>query len=162
MGTRHLQVAIAKSGEKRLSQYGQWDGYPDGQGVEILRWLREADLEKYNQELEKLSELDEAAIEELKRQIKAKLKENPNYSYTNDWPWLSRDCGSAIHKMIEEGKVTTGVQFDTGEWCEGFYTINLKERTFVGHYHGTDVAYSLDDLPTDEEFLEDFNRDNDE
>jgi hypothetical protein len=32
MGTRHRQTVITKEGEQRISQYGQWDGYPSCQG----------------------------------------------------------------------------------------------------------------------------------
>jgi len=32
MGTRHL-ICAKINNEYKLSQYGQWDGYPSGQGV---------------------------------------------------------------------------------------------------------------------------------
>jgi len=32
MGTRHLSMAYNKGGEVKVAQYGQWDGYPEGQG----------------------------------------------------------------------------------------------------------------------------------
>lgn len=31
MGTRHQQRVINKEGVVKVSQYGQWDGYPEGQ-----------------------------------------------------------------------------------------------------------------------------------
>lgn len=34
MGTRHL-IKVKYKGEIKVSQYGQWDGYPDGQGLDI-------------------------------------------------------------------------------------------------------------------------------
>lgn len=43
MGTRHLTMIYA-NGAYRVSQYGQWDGYPDGQGLTILTSLRGLDL----------------------------------------------------------------------------------------------------------------------
>ena len=39
MGTRHLIAAVV-DGEYKLAQYGQWDGYPEGQGMVVLDFLR--------------------------------------------------------------------------------------------------------------------------
>ena len=35
MGTRHL-IAVMADGKYQVAQYGQWDGYPSGQGVSVL------------------------------------------------------------------------------------------------------------------------------
>ena len=35
MGTRHL-VAVIHKDEYKVAQYGQWDGYPSGQGDTVL------------------------------------------------------------------------------------------------------------------------------
>ena len=40
MGTRHL-TCVVKDGDYKVAQYGQWDGYPSGQGIDILTFLRE-------------------------------------------------------------------------------------------------------------------------
>ena len=39
MGTRFL-TAVFADGQYRVAQYGQWDGYPEGAGVNILHFLR--------------------------------------------------------------------------------------------------------------------------
>lgn len=39
MGTRHL-ICVFYQGRFVVAQYGQWDGYPEGQGVKILKFLR--------------------------------------------------------------------------------------------------------------------------
>ena len=36
MGTRHL-IGVIKDGAYRVAQYGQWDGYPEGVGAELLK-----------------------------------------------------------------------------------------------------------------------------
>lgn len=41
MGTRHLTLVKNKEGEIKVAQYGQWDGYPSGQGAHILNFCRE-------------------------------------------------------------------------------------------------------------------------
>ena len=38
MGTRNLTVVV-KDGQIRVAQYGQWDGYPEGQGMTIVEFL---------------------------------------------------------------------------------------------------------------------------
>jgi hypothetical protein len=39
MGTRNLTVAIYNN-QVKIAQYGQWDGYPSGQGNTILEFLK--------------------------------------------------------------------------------------------------------------------------
>lgn len=39
MGTRHL-MCIYHAGRIKIAQYGHWDGYPGGAGVQILRFLK--------------------------------------------------------------------------------------------------------------------------
>lgn len=148
MGTRHQQAVIAKDGEIKVKQYGQWDGYPDGQGVDILSYLKNGDLETYQKNLSKI------------RMIKSDDIEIVNN--TPDWKekyyFLSRDCGSDIHQLIEDGKVPF-VQFldeDGERWCEGFYTIDFKSNTFTSEFGGITVTYNLGDLPSEEEYLNAF------
>jgi hypothetical protein len=47
MGTRHLTMVVSNN-ETKVAQYGQWDGYPEGQGVTILTFLRSKDSSEYN------------------------------------------------------------------------------------------------------------------
>ena len=44
MGTRNLTVVYV-DGEYRVAQYGQWDGYPSGQGMTCLKFLTEEFVE---------------------------------------------------------------------------------------------------------------------
>ena len=39
MGTRSLIKVISPSGEGKIIQYGQWDGYPEGVGAGLLGLL---------------------------------------------------------------------------------------------------------------------------
>lgn len=145
MGTRHLQTVITKEGEKKINQYGQWDGYPSGQGIGILEYLRNANLEKYTQELRKIPEATEDH-----------LKNVPDYNWKKEYPYLSRDCGSNIHKMIEDGLVLFVNKIDDDEanqWCEGFYTIDFKENKFTSSFYDVTHSFDLNNLPTNEEYL---------
>ncbi|KAF2194392.1 hypothetical protein K469DRAFT_773578, partial [Zopfia rhizophila CBS 207.26] len=37
-GTRHL-ICVFHKGRFVVAQYGQWDGYPEGQGVTLMKFL---------------------------------------------------------------------------------------------------------------------------
>jgi len=148
MGTRHIQRVITKAGQVKVAQYGQWDGYPDGQGVDILEYLHNGNLDKYQENLEKIPVVTEAQIVDVNK-----------VNWQKEYPYLSRDCGSNIHQMIENGEVKF-VQLTTDkeatQWCEGFYEINFQEGFFEAEYYGTLKRYQLDNLPTKEQFLKDF------
>jgi hypothetical protein len=149
MGTKHRQAVLSKDGELKVNQYGQWDGYPDGQGADILEYLKTGDLEKYQANLENIpqatsEQLD--AIDELK-------------DWKEQYPYLSRDCGSKIHKMIENGHVKFVDHIDEKEaqvWCEGFYTIDFNKGVFISEYNGKTITYKLDSLPSKEEYINQF------
>ena len=145
MGTRHSQCVITKEGDIKVRQYGQWDGYPSGQGVEILKYLRNGDLDKYQEELAKITEVTEKQIE--------KVNESDNWS--QEYPFLSRDCGSDIHQMIEDGEVPFVQLLDNYRetWCEGFYIIDFQNNTFTSSYGDHERTFPLDDLPTKNEYL---------
>ena len=53
MGTRNLTMVV-KDGKYKVAQYGQWDGYPRGQGVTVLNFLKNADLNKFRQQVDKV------------------------------------------------------------------------------------------------------------
>ena len=146
MGTRHRQAVISKRGALKIQQYGQWDGYPSGQGIDILKFLRTADLKKYQKNLTPIKQPTKAQIAEVET----------DENWPTNYPYLSRDCGSRIHQMIEEGTVPYVVHTDEDEcakWCEGFYTIDFQKGVFISEYYDVKSEYPLDKLPTDEEYL---------
>ena len=146
MGTRHYQKVISKSGESKVQQYGQWDGYPDGQGVDILKYLREGDLDKYQENLDKIPLVTEEQVDEV----------NNTEGWSRVYPYLSRDCGSDIHQMIEDDEVKFVQHIDEEEaekWCEGFYTIDFQKGEFITEWYDKKSVYKLDELPTEEEYL---------
>ena len=50
MGTRHLICAVSDN-KYRIAQYGQWDGYPGGQGLAVLTFLKSPMIERLKQNL---------------------------------------------------------------------------------------------------------------
>ena len=67
MGTRHRQSVITKDGDLKIQQYGQWDGYPEGQGKDILNYLKNGDLEKYQENLNKIPLINDEQIKEISK-----------------------------------------------------------------------------------------------
>lgn len=146
MGTRHLQTVITKEGETKIQQYGQWDGYPGGQGVGILQYLRTGNLDKYQENLKNINQATKDQIDEVNR----------DKNWTRNFPYLSRDCGCDIHKMIEEGKVKFVMHTSEEEakkWCEGFYTIDFSKNEFTSEFYDKKQTFKLDSLPSEEEYL---------
>ena len=149
MGTRHYQTVINKAGETKVAQYGQFDGYPSGQGIDVLTFLRGSDLDEYEKQVNKLYPITK---EEL-----SLIDDNPKWELL--YPHLNRECGGKIHGLILQGKVKSvhlTSQQDANRWCEGFYTIDFSKGVFITEYYKTKVEYPLASLPTDEEYLKNF------
>ncbi len=114
-------------GEYKVAQYGQWDGYPSGQGAIVLRFCRE--LLKNNRALfeEKLRAarwIDDKEIEELGEIWKTRF------------PQLSRDVGAEILNMVltePNGIALPNSIAFAGKslFCEFAYVIDLDKNTLV-------------------------------
>lgn len=132
MGTRHL-IAVQIDGEYKIAQYGQWDGYPSGQGTSVLAFISKvmadtAALEAFKSKLRALSwaDLDKAQIELDK--VGASL-------FWANYPWLSRDCGSDVLGMVLESGAPMALKNSTdfamdSLYCEWAYVIDFDSNTF--------------------------------
>jgi hypothetical protein len=195
MGTRHL-IAVQIDGEYPIAQYGQWDGYPDGQGLTVLHFLRDelrrGDLiAKAKAAPEMTQEMRSAKLRELGHDGSDWVKDEVAEAYYKLYPQLSRDVGGKILAMIQNGDMGAPLRREiafAGEslMCEWAWVIDLDKNTFEAfkgfnkqpldpserfasipyderaksydkkeqYYQVRHVAtWSLDALPTDEEFL---------
>lgn len=128
VGTRHLTVVVS-GGTHRVAQYGQWDGYPGGQGMTVLNFCR-AYLgttklrAAYARKLAKwVSFLDD---QELERRY-AQRGGSPNAPIH---PELSRDTGALILVQARTTRVPLGLQdnIDFAKdslYCEWAYVVDL-------------------------------------
>lgn len=173
MGTRNLTI-VKEDGKYKLAQYGQWDGYPSGQGIRILNFLKNMDRDLF---IKNLNELKVISSEE-KEKLYNKHKENLYKLY----PELTRDTVGEILQLIQDGAITYFdddlafiedslfcewvyvIDFDTNtfEVFKGFNKIPLKEkdRFFVfqelsKEYYPCKLfkKYSLNKLPSEKQFL---------
>ena len=179
MGTRHL-IAIQSNNEYKLAQYGQWDGYPSGVGVELLERLKKYDhkvlKENVNklryitkEEVEQLAELDPSEYEDL-------LKNNPQFSRdtsydvidllmnVDSWklPTVRNYIEFANDSLFCEWAYVIDFDKGTFEVFEGFNKLPLSQderfynATTESEYHPVKhlVSFDLSDLPSEEAFLE--------
>jgi hypothetical protein len=101
MGTRHLTI-VKVDGIVKVAQYGQWDGYPKGQGVTIANFLqKKMDLRKFKKELRALTFI--TPKEAKARWIEAGAEPDSDWvnmdvstKHRELYPWLSRDTGAGV------------------------------------------------------------------
>lgn len=133
MGTRHL-IAVQLDGQYKVAQYGQWDGYLDGQGKKVLNFLREMNRPKFESALRKCSFMTEQDFIELDRDIKNKLQQNPRYDWYDEYPHLSRNIAAGILNKVQESeglKLKNSISFTAESlFCEYAYVIDLDKNTF--------------------------------
>ena len=105
MGTRNL-VAVFSDGEYKIAQYGQWDGYPSGQGLTVLNFISDKNnIENLKKNLPKCRFFDKNN-EKDKKFIDDYEKNAPQWSNEPDlrtpeqkrWfqTYISRDLGGKI------------------------------------------------------------------
>lgn len=92
MGTRHL-ICVVSGGQYRVAQYGQWDGYPEGQGVNVLGFCRRLAGQEYLTDFKRKAEacrfLNQGELDALGA---------TNWKLTH--PHLSRDLGAKILDVV--------------------------------------------------------------
>ena len=139
MGTRHL-ICVMKDNEYKVAQYGQWDGYPDSQGIDILNFLKKYDKEKFLSKLDKYVEF--GTEEELKDQWKqcgAGDDEWADSKVANKhrelFPENSRDTGANILNIIQKTKrkllLKNTIDFAADSlFCEYVYVIDFDKNAY--------------------------------
>lgn len=149
MGTRNLTMVIDRKGEIKVAQYGQWDGYPAGQGATILEFAKDKEkMAKLEKELENVKFWNKC--DDIKQYIEDYDKKAPEWSndpdnrtFEDKYWWdatQSRDLGGEIlDNIINIDKIAlpkehNGIIYLRDEskfgkdssFCEWAYCINLK------------------------------------
>lgn len=177
MGTRHLTI-VKKNNELKVCQYGQWDGYPSGQGVMILEFCQ--DREKLN----KLKNITDGIrnLKELPEYIQIHDKLTPEWSnepdnrtdsmkYVDEFLY-SRDIGGEIldhlltvelNKLPEAFNKTIYMRYYNLEecvnycdiWIEYAYVVNFDTNKLECYGDGKLLKeYDLDNLPDSKTFID--------
>ena len=139
MGTRHL-IAVHKDGQYPIAQYGQWDGYPDGQGVDVLAFCQDAGkLQRLEANLGLLHEITQEEERAINR--KAGIPDGVEWIDMDQAerrkrlaPQLSRDTGAKILDMVADRAgspmaVMNALNFAADSlFCEWAYVIDFDTR----------------------------------
>ncbi|SOK59158.1 hypothetical protein [Yersinia phage fHe-Yen9-03] len=159
MGTRNLIAAI-KDGQVKVAQYSQWDGYFEGQGEDIAKFIRvslaeESTSQQFRDNINKCVFVDDEFIRNA--HIESGIDPDAQYVamgdpalklYEDKYPQFNRNTGSDIFDLILNGTFELRDNFSFGNdslWCEFAYILNLDNNT-LEIYTGFQTSPS-DDIP---------------
>ena len=136
MGTRNL-TAVYLDGQYKVAQYGQWDGYPSGQGETVLNFmLNEFNVDKFKQAL---SECRFLSDDEVTAKWKCGADDSGFGNFQRKYPELSRDTAAKVLSLIQNGKakeLSNNIDFAVDSlFCEWAYIIDL-DREILEVYEG--------------------------
>lgn len=164
MGTRGITEVIFEN-EIVVSQYGQWDHYPSGQGLVVFNFLKNA--ANIEQLTNNLGLIERPSTEELDRIFDGYRNEynmmnmEQGDRFNKDYPSLTRDTGAGILDVIANatGPVPLYVDLDFKNddlFCEGVYSVDLTNKTFTSSYNGVEKTITFEELGgmTETQYLE--------
>lgn len=178
MGTRNLIVVKDKNGEVKVAQYGQWDGYPEGQGFGILKFLREHNMDEFNEKIQNTRFIEPDRRD--KEFIDSYDNSTPNRSHEPDlrkpeqkeWfeKFISRDLGAEVLSNIFNSdsdeillKNSYACYEDEDCLCEWFYTLDLKNMILLAEGWNKKLLIGISDgIPEDKDYLELFHFEDEE
>src|SRR5688572_19951636 len=137
MGTRNL-VCVVKGGEYKVAQYGQWDGYPTGQGETIVEFLlQRMDRAMFERHLDNTTVMTREEITAFWK--KAGADDNGSIACSKaddaekDAPHMSRNTGAKILDYVQRTpypKLQHELDFAGDSlFCEWAYVVDLDTDT---------------------------------
>lgn len=153
MGTRNLTM-VRLNGALKVANYGQWDGYPTGQGETVAAFVQaylrhKTTRAEFADKVAKLTFATDAECEamnadweatEAKHAKQAKKGHHVSKYEMDKFAPFNRDTGAGILKLINDGLEITTLK-DNSEFlkdtlfCEWAYCVDLDAGT-VDVYHG--------------------------
>ena len=140
MGTRHL-IAVKADGEYKIAQYGQWDGYPSGQGSTAVEFLRnKTSREKLRKALKHCTFVTDEQIQKYAKDMG--LGDWMTMEEADRWnaahPFFSRDHGASVLSMVAKTakpkhpvELRNSLQFAADSlFCEWAYVVDFDTNTF--------------------------------
>jgi hypothetical protein len=151
MGTRNLTKVIDSNGVTKVAQYGQWDGYPSGQGVNAL--IHSYSHRQIESKLDNVYFLTNEECDNINSLIGASGK-----PINELYPTLSRDTCADILGYVawatQRIPLVDNSDFESDElFCEAVYTLNFQTKEFISTYGGHTLTHRLDELPDPKEYL---------
>jgi hypothetical protein len=137
MGTRNLTVVILNK-QVKVAQYGQWDGYLDGQGKTIFKFIEQMNTRKFKKALKECRFMTDKEV----KQTWTNCGAEPNSDtvsfdiadkHTEKYPGLSRDTGAKVLQLIQNGTVKelkNEYEFAADSlFCEFAYVLDMDNKT---------------------------------
>jgi hypothetical protein len=166
LGTRNL-TAVIKDGDYKVAQYGQWDGYPEGQGATVYEFLRgEGNLDKLTRNLDKVRWATDADFAKANEAIGSKdngwITMEQGMKLNEMFPELSRDTCAEILSLVanteRELALTDERAFlDDSLFCEWAYVVDLDTNELRVYTDGNKTlmaTFPLNALPdTEDEYF---------
>ena len=141
MGTRNL-TCVYHEGKYKVAQYCQWDGYPKGQGLKVLNFLRKTDLATFAKKLARCRFVDDKEISKMWDDCGAKGQEWVGTDVSDKvkakYYQIHRDCGADVLDLIMNGDgelpIKDSISFAYESlFCEWCYVIDLDKGVFEVH-----------------------------
>jgi hypothetical protein len=134
MGTRNL-IAVHVEGQYKIAQYGQWDGYPSGEGLATLGFSRTIVDQAARQAFADKCRAAKFLTQEDIDRINAELKSGAaSMDAGGKYQQFSRDRGAEILRIVsqhEPGILLKNSLSFAGDslFCEWAYVIDLDKGT---------------------------------
>jgi hypothetical protein len=141
MGTRGLTKVIYK-GETIVEQYGQWDHYPEGQGVTMLYILQDPkNVENFISKIPQIYYPSEAVVDAMVKPFEdgsmpGMMTLDSGNLFGEKYPTLTRNTGAEVFRVIANWDdspipIVKEEGFEEDElYCEGVYTVDLDKELF--------------------------------
>ena len=150
MGTRHL-VTVRVDGQYKVAQYGQWDGYPTGQGKDICEFIQDNlnNMDEFAGAVRECEWITEEEHKALWEECGAKgewVSIDISNKFKSKYPHLHRDAGGYVLQHIKNGarKLEDSLSFGSdGLFCEWAYVVDLDEGALEVHRGGLNGEYTL-------------------
>jgi len=146
MGTRNLTNVIYE-GETIVSQYGQWDGYPEGQGTTMFYTLQEdGTIEKFINNIPRIYYPTETELDALFKayedgSMPGMMTVDSGEKWAKAFPTLTRNTCAEIVRVIAnwDGSPKIPVRLDKdfeddALYCEAVYVVDLDNKTFTSKW----------------------------
>lgn len=134
MGTRNL-TAVVLDGDFKIAQYGQWDGYPSGQGATALAFLHAMNRPVFETKLRAARFATQADCERINAELSAQKMGDNLMGEGGKYQQLSRDRGANILQIVQDAEPGI-VLLDRRNFaadslfCEWAYVIDLDKNRF--------------------------------
>ncbi|WP_181785607.1 hypothetical protein [Streptomyces phytophilus] len=132
MSTRGF-ISFAVNGATKTA-YNHHDSYPDGLGLDVLRWAREADLgaaKTAAQALRVVTDVDEPTDEDIERLAPFTNRTVGGRRERPDWYQLLRETQGSPARMLQAGVIGDASEFPADSlFAEWGYVVDFDAQNF--------------------------------